>query len=344
MLLILEIAFLILAAPVAVTVPPFRNMMVLFIVFFGGSAQVMIVNLIRADTGVFTPPLVMTYAAVTVILFPVMKVLFADYAQEYIRVPEARHIKSVFGIVFTLTMVVLVQVMTVSWLRTTGMVPVTVVLIISMMMIYWMFLRHVVTGEREDRLQRHLLASQIHPHFIFNTMNIIYGLCDEDLEEAKQAICDFSDYLRKNFETLEKTEPVYFEEELEHTRFYLSLEKLRFGNDMQVAYRIQARDFKLPPLTIQPLVENAVIHGLRKKATPGTITLRTRETEASYEVVIEDDGAGFDTDAQSEDHVHVGISNVRARLERMSNGTLTVESTPGIGTTVTIKIPVKQRK
>ena len=362
-LLLLEIALLIVTAPLAVNVPPFRNMMVLFIVFFGGCAQIMIVNLFQQDRGVFTPPLVLAYALVTVVLFPVMKVLFAGYVQEYIRIPEARHIKSVFAIVCTLTLAALAQVMMVSWIRSLAMVPVTVVLIITMMMIYWMFLRYVVIEEREDRLRRHLLASQIRPHFIYNTMNTIHGLCDENVEEAKQAICDFSDYLRANFESYENSEPVPFQKELEHTRFYLSLEKLRFREELQVVYDIQAKDFRLPPLTVQPLVENAVRHGIRKKKGAGTLILRTRETENDYEIVIEDDGAGFDphipsAEASGEragisvepenpdahDHMHIGIANARARVERMSKGTLRVESMPGRGTTVTIRIPKTGRE
>ncbi|MBR0164992.1 MAG: histidine kinase [Lachnospiraceae bacterium] len=362
-LLLLEIALLIVAAPLVVDVPPFRNMMVLFIVFFGGCAQIMIVNLFQQDRGVFTPPLVLAYALVTVVLFPVMKVLFAGYVQEYIRISEARHIKSVFAIVCTLTLAALAQVMMVSWIRSLVMVPVTVVLIITMMMIYWMFLRYVVIEEREDRLRRHLLASQIRPHFIYNTMNTIHGLCDENVEEAKQAICDFSDYLRANFESYEKSEPVPFQKELEHTHFYLSLEKLRFREELQVVYDIQAEDFRLPPLTVQPLVENAVRHGIRKKTGAGTLTLRTRETNDAFEIVIEDDGAGFDTDSLmgdaardgaiasadketfvSEDHIHIGIANARARVERISKGTLQVESMPGRGTTVTIRIPKKGRE
>ena len=338
-LLLLVIALLILTAPCAVDVPRFRNIMVLLIVFFGGCAQIMIVNLFCPDTGVFYVSLVATYAVVTAILFPAMKVLFVSYVQEYIRLKDVQHIRSVFAIVSTLTLVVLIQVMSVSWLRMIEMAPVTVVVIVSMMLTYWMFLRYVVTGEREDRIRRHLLAAQIQPHFIYNAMNTIHGLCDEDVEEAKQAICDFSDYLRANFESLEKTEPVFFEEELEHTRFYLSLEKLRFGDELQMVFDLQAKDFKLPPLTVQPLVENAVRHGLRKKPGVGTLTLKTCETAHAFEVIIEDDGVGFDPQTlATDDHIHVGIANARTRLERMSNGTLIVESAPNEGTKITIRI------
>ena len=187
----------------------------------------------------------------------------------------------------------------------------------------------------------YMLMSQIRPHFIYNTMNSIYSLCDQDTEKAKQAIHDFSRFLRLNFESLDQLEPVPFSRELELVRFYLSIEKIRFQDSLTVSYHINTEQFWLPPLTLQPLVENAVRHGLRRKAGPGTIDICTREIKDAYLIIIRDDGAGFDPAATlgQGDEAHLGIANVQARLQQLCGGTLTLESQPGTGTTVTIRLP-----
>ena len=101
--------------------------------------------------------------------------------------------------------------------------------------------------------------------------------------------------------------------------------------------------FRLPPLTLQPLVENAVRHGVTKKKGGGTVTISTRETASTYLVTVHDTGNGFDPEHYTDDgKVHIGIRNVRERLERMVGGTLTIESTPETGTTATILIPKKE--
>jgi len=118
------------------------------------------------------------------------------------------------------------------------------------------------------------------------------------------------------------------------------LEKLRFEERMQIVYDINATGFKLPVLSLQPLVENAVAHGLFNKPGGGTVRIRTTETETEYTITIADNGAGFDIDAlQNSGKKHGGIENVRNRIDDMCGGTLTVYSKPGIGTRVHIKIP-----
>ena len=217
---------------------------------------------------------------------------------------------------------------------------------------------------QRDRLRRTELAlseqrvatmmSQIQPHFIYNTMNTIYGLCSVDVEKARQAIHDFSWYLRKNFESLDKRVPISIEEELEHVRFFLSIQQTRFGEELQVVYDIACTDFRLPALSVQPLAENAVRHGIRKKVGPGTLTIRTRELPQHYEVIVEDDGAGFDTSIlepgkkagrrADDTGRNQTIRNVRSRLRDMCGGTLEISSTPGEGTTAVIRVPKRWRK
>ena len=186
-----------------------------------------------------------------------------------------------------------------------------------------------------------MLISQIRPHFIFNTMNTIYSLCDQDPALAKQAIHDFSRFLRIHFETMDQQQPIPFSQELELVRFYLSIEQVRFQDALSVRYDIDCTDFSLPPLSLQPLAENAVRHGIRQKSGPGTVTISTRESGSEWIVSVRDDGAGFDPSLLDAEEAgrHIGIANVQARLRQMCGGMLTLSSAPGQGTTATIRIP-----
>lgn len=201
----------------------------------------------------------------------------------------------------------------------------------------------LVEKEAEIADQRIAMTiSQIRPHFIYNTMNTIYALCDTDTDKAKTAIHDFSRYLRINFESMEKKNPVTFADELEYVRFYLSIEKIRFGDDLTVIYDIGCENFMLPALSVQPIVENAVRHGLRKKTEPGTIRICSTETKNSYMVIVEDDGVGFnilEKEEKTDKQRHLGIKNVQIRLKEMCGGILSIESIPGKGTRAIITIP-----
>lgn len=183
-----------------------------------------------------------------------------------------------------------------------------------------------------------LMVSQIQPHFIYNSLNTIYYLIDMDQEQAKEAVSTFSDYLRQNINSLKDDKPVPFAEELEHIKAYVSLEKLRFGDRLNIVYKIDADDFLVPPLTIQPLVENAIKHGISVKEEGGTVTLMTRRTKDGIILAVADDGAGFDTTRYSDDNksTHIGLYNVRGRLKNMCNAELTVSSEEGKGTICTI--------
>ena len=188
-----------------------------------------------------------------------------------------------------------------------------------------------------------VMVSQIQPHFLYNTLNSIYHLCEKDSGMAQQAISDFSDYLRMNLKSLDHTEPIPFKEELKHVKTYLHLEKMRFEEDLCVEYDIEAEEFRLPALTIQPLVENAVKHGIIPKKGGGTVTLTTREESGCYRIIIADDGVGFVPGIKKEDgKSHVGIRNVRQRLREMCRAELDIESVLGKGTKMTITLPKEQ--
>ena len=192
-----------------------------------------------------------------------------------------------------------------------------------------------------------VMVSQIQPHFMYNTLSSIAMLCKLDPDTAYQATITFSQYLRSNMDSLKQTKPIPFEQELEHLKKYLYIEKLRFGKKLNIEYDIQATDFELPQLSIQPLAENAVKHGISKKRGGGTLTISTRETDDAYEVIVADDGVGFDTSApvpQDDGRSHVGMENIKRRLKEMCDAEVVIESEVGKGTTARVIIPKKQVK
>lgn len=185
-----------------------------------------------------------------------------------------------------------------------------------------------------------IMMSQIQPHFLYNSLNTIYHLCGKNSDAARVAINDFSEYLRGNLDSLKQLHPVPFETELRHVRIYLSLEKMRFEDELQVEYDVTAMAFDLPALSVQPLVENAVKYGLGKKIGGGTLTIRTREVQAGYEIQIIDDGVGYNPSQKQHDgRTHIGIENVKSRLWSMCQATLIIDSVLGEGTTARIVIP-----
>ena len=192
--------------------------------------------------------------------------------------------------------------------------------------------------------QMSLAISQIQPHFIYNSLNTIYHLCGKDVGMAQQAISDFSDYLRRSLNAADRTTLIPIEEELQHVKMYLNLEKLRFGKRLNVQYHIEQGGFILPALSVQPLVENAVKHGIcHIEEGEGTLILTVTEGADYYEVLVEDDGVGFAPGDITDENAHVGIRNVRQRLDIMCHATLEIQSEPGKGTTATIRIP-KEKK
>ena len=190
-----------------------------------------------------------------------------------------------------------------------------------------------------------VMLSQIQPHFLYNALTSIRYLCEKDALAAQKALGDFSDYLRGNLDSLTKTAPVPFEKELKHLQIYLSLEKMRFDDELSIVYDIQTTAFVLPALTVQPIVENAVRYGVGKKIGGGTVTITTKENADTIEIIVSDDGVGYDPmQMQQDGRSHIGIDNVRSRLKAMVDGTLEIQSQKGIGTTVMMRLPKKISK
>ena len=185
------------------------------------------------------------------------------------------------------------------------------------------------------------MISQIQPHFIYNTLGTIHQLCLEQPEKAAELTRSFSQYLRGNFSELNNSVPIRFSQELNHIKCYMSIEQVRFP-DIQTEYDLKAEDFNLPALSVQPLVENAVKHGLMGLESGGKITVSTYETDTDYCVCVKDNGVGFDKTAFYDKKKHIGIDNIRERLSAMCGGTLTVDSVLGKGTTAVITIPKEE--
>lgn len=191
-------------------------------------------------------------------------------------------------------------------------------------------------AEEQARQEMEIRVLQMRPHFIYNTLTSIYYMCGES-PEAQKLIYDFTTYLRKNFTAIARTEPIPFEIELEHTAAYLAVEKAQFEDLLFVEYDTPHTAFCLPPLTVQPMVENAVKHGMDPELDPLHITIRTQRLDAGSEVIIEDDGPGIDDEPNMREDV--GIGNTRARLEQMCGGSLEISPREDRGTRVRIFVP-----
>ena len=195
-----------------------------------------------------------------------------------------------------------------------------------------------MSQQREIAHQRaSIMVLQMRPHFIYNAMTSIYYLCAKDAKKAQQVTLDFTAYLRKNFTAIASESTVPFSDELEHTRAYLAVEQVQFEDGLLVDYDTPHKEFRLPPLTLQPIVENAVKHGMDPEYAPLRISIRTRLTDSGSEITVEDNGPGF---APADDcEPHIALENIRQRLEMMCNGKMTIRPQDGGGTVVTVTIP-----
>jgi hypothetical protein len=194
--------------------------------------------------------------------------------------------------------------------------------------------------QREIAHQRaSIMVLQMRPHFIFNTMMSIYYLCAQDSKKAQQVTLDFTSYLRKNFSAIASENTIPFANELEHTRAYLAVEQVQFEDGLFVEYDTPHTRFRVPPLTLQPIVENAVKHGMDPDSAPLRICIRTRETDAGYEITVEDNGPGFAQTNMDESEPHIALANIQQRLEIMCGGKLTVMPREGGGTVVKVILP-----
>ena len=178
---------------------------------------------------------------------------------------------------------------------------------------------------------------QMRPHFIYNALTSIYYITEADPEKGRGVLRDFTVYLRRMFDNVTRREPIPFPEELEHTLAYLSVEQARFEGQLAVVLDAPHTGFRLPPLTLQPVVENAVKHGMDPETELLTIVIRTRAASGGSEITVENDGADFTPPLEGEEGV--GLASTEARLRRMCGGSLKIVPRDGGGTVVTLWIP-----
>ena len=217
----------------------------------------------------------------------------------------------------------------------------TIAIIVGGVFYYiWLHLQFVREHEQDLMAAQRIriMMTQIQPHFLFNALNTIRALYAKDPPLADRTLEDFSTYLRQNLESLSQTDLVPVTKELEHTRLYAEIEALRFLN-VRVEYQIEDSTFMIPALTIQPLVENAIRHGVRSLKN-GLVTVSTVREPGAHRITVRDNGVGFDPkETDSTEGTHVGIRNVKERVEQMCGGRLVLQSETGKGTSVTIWIP-----
>ena len=198
--------------------------------------------------------------------------------------------------------------------------------------------------EEKKEAQIRVMLSQIQPHFVYNSLSSISTLIPIEPEKAQRALDDFTEYLRLNLASLTEVHLIPFEDELRHIKTFVALSELRFPGRIEMVYDLEITDFYIPPLSIQPLVENAVKHGILKKMKGGRVTIKAFERDAHFVVQVIDNGVGFDMDQiDFESNKHFGLQNISYRISKISGGKLTVESKPGHGTIATAKFPIQGR-
>ncbi|TDG00938.1 response regulator [Paenibacillus piri] len=196
------------------------------------------------------------------------------------------------------------------------------------------------------RMEGAWLQAQIKPHFLFNTLNAIAALSEADTERMRSLIEVFGHYLRASFDFQNSEQLVPLEHELELVRSYLFIEKERFEDRLRIVWEVDDNlRLQIPPLSIQPLVENAVRHGILKRSRGGEVKIRITSYGDYAEIAIEDDGVGMDEDTRerlldrrSGQPQGIGLLNTDRRLKQVYGNGLKVRSIPNQGTTVAFHV------
>ncbi len=190
------------------------------------------------------------------------------------------------------------------------------------------------------------LQAQIKPHFLYNALNTIISICPTDADKATELLMELSSYLRSSFDFQSREQVVTLDKELELVRSYVALEQARFGNRLQVVYDVDTKlKGLIPPLCIQPIVENAVRHGVTQKTMGGCVTLQVRQEGEYLQIKVSDDGVGMRLGAQGllgqaiGKRQGVGLRNIHQRLLSLYGKGLMIESKIGEGTTVIFEVP-----
>ena len=190
-------------------------------------------------------------------------------------------------------------------------------------------------------------TSQMKPHFLYNVLGSIQEILLEDPVYASELLENFTFYLRGCIKAMDSDRPVSFSQEIENIKAYANIEKMRFGDRLAIHYDLEEVDFPILPLSVQPLVENAIRHGIyQRKLEGGSVNIRSWAERDYWIVQVEDTGVGFDIEDFEHRLRHAetdssGLKNIRFRLEKVMGASLKMESAIGKGTTATIRIPRK---
>lgn len=225
-------------------------------------------------------------------------------------------------------------------------------IVVAVFLILFLAVRNKQKSLQIDALRDELRMSEIknsisqtQPHFLYNALASIREIVLEDPQHASDLIYDFTTYLRASVRSLSGNELVSFGQELENIKAYVNIEKMRFGDKLKIQYNIECVNFKVVPLSIQPIVENAIRHGIFKRgAKGGTLIVSSFEEKNRFVIIVKDDGVGFDfkkisDEIQNGERDSTGLKNLIFRLEKILNAKVIVDSVIGTGTTVTVKIP-----
>ena len=192
--------------------------------------------------------------------------------------------------------------------------------------------------------QLRALKMQLHPHFLFNTLHSISSLVLEDPPKANSMIARLGDFLRLTLDHSDQ-QLVTLKEETEFVRCYLEIEQVRFGDRLAVDFQIEPATLgaEVPHLILQPVVENAIQHAIAPHATPGRIEIAATRRDDLLRLEVRDSGPGLGRPGNGNEGHGVGLSNVRARLERLFGSNFSLEMANGLsrGLTVTIEIPFR---
>lgn len=199
--------------------------------------------------------------------------------------------------------------------------------------------------DREVRAELKFLQSQIRPHFIHNALNTVISVSRRDADGARKLLVEFSNYLRHCFDSGNLDELVPLEQELDFIRSYINIERARFGDRLTIEYAIEEMTLRIPPLILQPLVENAVIHGLRTLPEGGSILVYAKKGADRVTLGVRDTGIGIpepllaELESGSRSTRGVGLGNINRRLKRLYGTSLRIKSVKGMETDISMEIP-----
>jgi len=220
----------------------------------------------------------------------------------------------------------------------------------------FIFIQMIIQAQRiklfhdnEIAAELSFLQAQIKPHFLYNTLNTFVSISYFDMDKARSLLTDLSHYLRRSFDFKDLSQFVPLKNEIELAKAYIEIEKARFEERLEIAFEVpEDLEVNVPRLMLQPLIENAVIHGILPKPEGGKIDVLVKQEAKQLIFKVKDNGIGMDTKKlhnilRQEKRNSVGIANIDSRLKKLYGKGLEIKSSLGAGTEVTWYIPLNGR-